>query len=340
MTSLFARFGHDLPALAGVFHVAADMTARSIDTLDAAAYHAMFEPKAGGALLLDRLTRSLELDCFVLFSSTTSLWGSQGLAHYAAANQVVDSLAHSRRARRLPALAVNWGTWDTMRLASAEQRAGFESAGLLPMAANEAFDLLERLLANGATQSAVAAVDWDVLKAVYEARRPRPLFREIAALKRPAPLAGGIAGAAGDAWGLARVADTLRSEWLIERVRAEVAGVLGVDADTQVDLTRGLFEMGMDSLMAVELRARLEKGVGRTLPSTLTFNYPNVTALAGFIEREWTASAQATGHAPDLTASAATSAAKPAASGANDNLDALSDDELEERLLARLSETR
>ena len=72
---------------------------------------------------------------------------------------------------------------------------------------------------------------------------------------------------------------------LAERVRAEVARVIGLADPAEVDTTRGLFEMGMDSLMAVELRSTLEKRAGRPVPSTLTFNYPNVTALAGFFEK-------------------------------------------------------
>ena len=143
---LFARFGADLAPLAGVFHVAADMSSHTLAELDRPAYESMVAPKVGGAWLLHRLTSELTLDCFVLFSSSTALLGAQGLAHYAAANAALDSLAHARRAAGLPALSINWGTWERMRLASAQAQAFFESAGLRPMPASEALGMLELAL--------------------------------------------------------------------------------------------------------------------------------------------------------------------------------------------------
>ena len=122
----------------------------------------------------------------------------------------------------------------------------------------------------------------------------------------------------------------MRRELLIDFVRAEAAAVLGAGGEAEVAQDVGLFEMGMDSLMSVELRRRLERGAARKLPSTLTFNYPNVGALAGFLERELT---------PSLAPSAA-AAQSATTAPSTDNLDELSDEELEMRLLARLSETR
>jgi acyl carrier protein len=121
----------------------------------------------------------------------------------------------------------------------------------------------------------------------------------------------------------------MRRELLIDFVRAEAAAVLGTN-ETEVAQDVGLFEMGMDSLMSVELRRRLERGAARKLPSTLTFNYPNVGALAGYLERELTSSLP----------QGAAAAQSPVAAPSTDNLDELSDEELEKRLLARLSETR
>jgi acyl carrier protein len=72
---------------------------------------------------------------------------------------------------------------------------------------------------------------------------------------------------------------------LAENVREEVARVLGLSAPSEVDPARGLFDMGMDSLMAVELRSRLQKRSGKPLPSTLTFNYPSAAALTQFLEQ-------------------------------------------------------
>jgi len=337
MSALFKRFGSEFAPLAGVFHLAAAITSRAIAELDAAVYQSMVAPKVGGAWVLDQLTQDLPLDCFVLFSSTTALLGAQGLAHYAAANTALDALAHSRRARGQAALAINWGTWERMRLASTEAQAFFTSAGLSPMPVTDAFGLMEVALGFGKPQLIVAAVDWNVLKPVYEARRQRPFLREVAALSAARGPERVAPAKTNKTWQLADVPGSQRIETLTELVRAEVARIIGLGDPSEIDATRGLFEMGMDSLMAVELRACLEKRAGRPLPSTLTFNYPNVTALAGFFEKLLFASAASV----PVTAAAETGRPEsPAPVGPSGSLDALSDDELEARLLARLAEVQ
>ena len=115
---------------------------------------------------------------------------------------------------------------------------------------------------------------------------------------------------------------------LIEFVSREVAAVLGLDASQPVPLEKGLFDMGMDSLMSVELKRRLERGGGQTLPSTLTFNYPNVGALAGFLETRLAI----------VVAPAVVTPSPPETE--SDDLDALSDKELEARLMARLDQAQ
>jgi acyl transferase domain-containing protein/acyl carrier protein/phospholipid N-methyltransferase len=338
MTALFARFGQDVAPLAGVFHVAANLSSHTLDALDEAAYRATVAPKVGGAWLLHRLTEELALHCFVLFSSTTALLGAQGLAHYAAANTALDSLAHLRTAAGLPALSVNWGTWERMRRASAQEQAFYESAGLKPMPAGDALDLLEIALGAARSQLAVAAIDWDVLKPVYEARRPRPFQREVSAWRAAMPAARTATPAkTSKTWRLEDIPASERSDKLAELVRIEVARVIGLSDPSEVDLLRGLFEMGMDSLMAVELRANLEKRAGRPLPSTLTFNYPNVTALAGYFEKVLFAAPAAPAVPAAASAQAAPAAAPPPVT-ADTSREDLSEEHLE-RLLAEKLKT-
>ncbi len=122
-------------------------------------------------------------------------------------------------------------------------------------------------------------------------------------------------------------------------MQREVAAVLGWMPDEPVSATTGLFDLGMDSLMAVELKRRLERGVGRALPSTLTFNYPNVQALAGFLAGLFAAPEPA---GPEPTGPELAPSTPMAVQSADSEpaLDALSDEELEARLLARLEQIR
>jgi NAD(P)-dependent dehydrogenase (short-subunit alcohol dehydrogenase family)/acyl carrier protein len=329
MAAALRRLATEAPPLRGVVHAAANLGSAPIAELGPGAVAAMLAPKLQGTVVLERLTRDAPLDFFALFSSTTALLGASGLAHYAAANAFLDGFAQAARGGRTRVLSVNWGTWEAMRLASAEDQRRYRASGLEPMPAAEALDALSRLLAGDAAQATVARVDWAVLKSLHETRRPRPFLSRLGAAspeacaRAPAPAAAPLV-----AERLANEPPSRHPDILLDFVRAEVRGVLGLEDGSRLSPDAGLFDLGMDSLMSVELRRRLERGVGRALPSTLTFNYPSASALATFLERE-------------LRGEGGRAATRPAPSpttleDGEDELSGLSDAELEARLLARL----
>ncbi|HKC11317.1 MAG TPA: KR domain-containing protein, partial [Vicinamibacteria bacterium] len=284
MAGLFAQFGRNLPPLRGVIHAAASPGSAPLRDMTIGALKAVLHPKVRGAWLLHRLTASMELDFFVLFSSTAALLGVKDLAHYAAANCFLDALAHHRRSSGRVALSINWGAWDELRAGSAEQRRMMTGAGLRLMASARALTALGDLLQGDRPQVVVAAVDWATLKPVYEAKRRRPLLEQLTfpGDRRAAP--------AGERSDILRQLEAARPqdrwELLVDHIRGEVAGVLRLDGGRTIDLYRGLFDLGLDSLMSVELKKRLEVNLGCELPSTLTFNYPNVGALADYLAKK------------------------------------------------------
>jgi myxalamid-type polyketide synthase MxaE and MxaD len=281
---LYAQFASG--ELRGVIHSAAVFDTHLIDTLQISDLRAVVDTKARGAQTLSDLIDTVGADFCVLFSSTTSLLGYRGMGAYAAANQFLDTFAHQRRAAGQPMLAVNWGTWDELGDLPESERQAYLRAGLCPMPSVDALDTLGRAIVAGETQLTVAQIDWTALKTVYQARRRRPMLssvsnrevRQVATTTSAAPKqqANTLASLVG-------IPETERKRRLIEMVRAEAASVLALRVN-EVDPQLGLFEMGMDSLMSVELRSRLERRADRKLPSTLTFNYPNVTALAGYLD--------------------------------------------------------
>jgi acyl carrier protein len=240
----------------------------------------------------------MDLDFFILFSSITALWGAGGLGHYAAANQMLDSLAHWRRRCGLPALSINWGTWEEIRVATETDKDLFKRAGLRPMPAAQALTALERLIQNhtgradhspAVASTVVASIDWEALRGVYEARRARPIFSEIqsqhaefrkrgierSSISRPDFLGQ-----------LRRAPASRRPEILVAQLRSLAGEVLGFEPCREIDLEQGLFDMGMNSLMAVELKGRLERSLDLQLPSSVLFNYPNIRALSEYILTE------------------------------------------------------
>lgn len=338
MRALFARFGQAAPPLRGIIHAAAALSGYTLQELPLAALVEMLKPKVIGTWLLHEFSRELPLDFLVLFSSTTALWGSRELGHYAAANAFLDGLAHYRRAQGLPALSINWGTWDEMRVASTAEQQAVAQFGLQRMPAGQALACLDEFLGSDLPQLVVAAVDWALLKPAYEAKRLRPFLQLVERATAGPDRRNGTKGSQARDAGpsllatLASAQPEQRRELLVTHIRAQVARVLNLDPAEPIELERGLFEMGLDSLMSVELKSHLETLVETSLPSTLVFNYPTIADLAQYLET--------------LVAGPAEAAVQPALelpaepdipeNGAEADIDEMSEDELAALLIRKL----
>jgi acyl transferase domain-containing protein/SAM-dependent methyltransferase/acyl carrier protein/NADP-dependent 3-hydroxy acid dehydrogenase YdfG len=261
----------ELQDLAGVIHAAGvsevcPIAATTQETIDSA-----FDGKAKGAWLLHELTATCVLDFFVLFSSGAAIWGSNGSSQYAAANAALDLLAHYRRQQGLPALSINWGVWDERDKTTREETEFLERSGMRAMSVHTALAMLDRLIRSDRTQVTVADIDWSVFLPVYEARRKRPVVERMRS-DRPAIVAPEI--------------KPTRPGSMLEFVRTETAAVLGLKPGHIPDPRQPLFEMGIDSFMALELKRRLENAIGAELPSTLVFNYPTIEAISDFVAKK------------------------------------------------------
>jgi acyl transferase domain-containing protein/SAM-dependent methyltransferase/acyl carrier protein len=334
MREVLARLAAEAPPLRGIVHAAADFSTSLIGQSTREDVQRALLPKVDGTVVLEELTSGQDLDFIVLFSSTTALLGAAGFAAYAAANAFLDGAADTSDKRGGRVVSINWGTWQAMRLASAESQTSFRLSGLNPIPNDKALDALARVLAGRERRAVIADIDWSVLKPLHESRRSRPFLSLLGTESRLAKVVPQRKPASDPDLldRLSRVPAEMRQDAMFEFVTKQVAAVLGLDASEPVPPDVGFFDMGMDSLMSVELKRRLEQGVGRRLPSTLTFNYPNVSVLAAFL-------VDALGIATAATEAEAGSSVTPLGS-TGDALNELSEQELEERLLARLEETR
>lgn len=275
---LVAEAGSRRP-LCGVFHAAGALRDGLLRQAEAGAFTSILGAKIGGAWELHRATQGQSLDCFVLFSSIASLLGSPGQANYAAGNAFLDGLARHRQAAGLPALSIQWGPWDeigmTARL-SERDRERVADRGLRSMSPTAALAAMESLL--GAASGCVGVWAWD--RAKYRTGLPAVVptfYRRLFPERAPTVSAPVDSKSNQD---LAALPLSRRVESIERLICESVAGVLGFASARDVDRHKGLFDLGIDSLTAIDLKLRLEKALGRTLRTTIAFDYPTAAAMA------------------------------------------------------------
>jgi hypothetical protein len=273
--------------LKGVIHCAAVLEDGVLANQDWTRFARVMAPKADGAWLLHALTRDKELDFFVMFSSIASVFGSRGQGNYTAANSFLDALAHYRRVQGFPALSVNWGAWMKVGLAARghvdERLTGMGVGAFSP---EEGLRVLSLLLRNGATQVAVIPVDWSKFLRQFDKGAEPPLLRNLASSLRTDHGQLPIRKTDHLLEQLEAAAPARRRSLLYSYVEKQAAKVLGLPPGHLVEADRPLHEMGLDSLMAVELRNSLSASLERHLPATVLFDYPTLNLLTAYLGRE------------------------------------------------------
>ncbi|MGH2351403.1 MAG: beta-ketoacyl reductase, partial [Chloroflexota bacterium] len=294
MAAVLSKVSGSMPPLRGVFHAAVVLEDGMLDHLTAESIRRVLAPKTEGAWNLHRLTADLELDLFVLFSSAASLIGTPGQASYAAANAFLDGLAHHRRAQGLPGLSLNWGPWAEVGQAARDAKRGQRLAdvGLASFTPAEGLGLLARMLGASAAQVGAMRFDYDRWRETYPKAAQSPYFAEVgrafsASSETPEPSekAGGVQPGAEPTVReriLAAEEDWQRLRLIEEHLCRQLSRVLRVTAAT-VELHTPFRQLGVDSLLALEFRNRIEAMLGLNLPSTLVWAYPTVAKLAGHL---------------------------------------------------------
>lgn len=281
---VFETAGGALPPLRGILHIAGVLDDGLIRDQSWTRFETVFAPKLRGGWNLHAESLGLDLDFFVCFSSAASLIGSVGQVNYAAANAYLDALMHHRRRLGLVGLSLNWSAWDEAGMAArgdGQMLDRMRAIGLRAIAPESGLEILGDLIASGANgQVGVIPADWPRVLASLPGAPPRIFDR----LVDRAP-AGDRAASAGDALiaSLRDAEETERPALLENVIRDQVAAVMGADAAASLGDEHGFFELGMDSLMGLELRNRLQATLNRALPSTITFEYPSVPDLAAHL---------------------------------------------------------
>lgn len=310
LAQLIANIATRDTPLRAVFHIAGTLADALLTNIDLERLGIPIVPKVAPAFALHELTASIPLDAFVLFASATGAIGNVGQANYAAANAALDALACHRRAQGLPATSLAWGPW-----AGAGMAAGLSDTlsdgGLRAMPSAALLDIMSQSL--DADNYVIADFAWAQL---VSATRPRPLFADFAG---EAPQSATDSESSFVAQ-LRELPVKQRVHRIVDLIRTHAAVVLGLTDISAVAPSVGFSDLGLDSLMAVDLRQRLKRETGLALPATITFDHPTPERLARMIDGQLAPQLAQPDETHDV--SVASAADQP------DELDDLSDDDL------------
>jgi len=265
MVKAFEKIKALMPPLRGIIHAAGILDDGILLQQNWDRFAKVMSAKVNGSWNLHLLTQEMPLDIFVSFSSASSLLGSPGQGNYAAANAFMDALAHYRRGLGLPGLSINWGPWENAGMATtldSRSQKKLVAQGMESISPEQGMEILRNLLKSSAAQVGVLPVNW--LKFLQQFPEGKlPLFLEAfkvtseqPPLKEQTEFLQQLEAAT--------VSD--RRNLLTTHICSHVAKVLGLSSPELVDIQQGLLDLGMDSLMAVELRNHLQTSLGCSIP--------------------------------------------------------------------------
>ena len=275
---LFNETLRPLPPLRGVIHAAGVVDDAMIPKQTAESFRRVMAAKVYGAWNLHRRTRALPLDFFVLYSSAASLLGSAGQSNYAAANSFLDQLAHHRRTLGLAGVSINWGAWSGPGMAArTDVLDRLKAQGVATIPSEDGLDIVAAVIAAPQTpaQLGVFPVDWKI----FVGQMPERLRPRVSIIFSPA--VDGKKERISDQ--LAGASHSEVQRILFGHVHRLLAQVLGYKDEAELNPRPQFFELGMDSLTAVEFRNRLQEQLRVSLPSTLAFDYPEIGTLVQFL---------------------------------------------------------
>ena len=286
LSELVERYeGECRPPICGVIHSAGAASSQLIGETDARHFQSILRPKILGALALHRVFAERELDLFVLFSSIASVVVSDGQGAYASANAFLDAFAHWRQASGRGGLSINWGPWGEVGMAADLNLIGFfRSRGFFAMTTAQGLDAFGSLLGGRTPQAVVVAADWrSVATNGFHGNTPPAYLRDLVAESALIDESGGENSDNEQEDFLLEyitISDlTQRRQALQRHLARQACHVLRVDTE-RLGHDDALNTMGLDSMMAMELKNRIERSLGTTVAVVELLRGVSISAIA------------------------------------------------------------
>lgn len=273
-----------MPELRGIVHAAGTIERVPLAEADTASFDRALRGKYAGALWLHLLSQDWPLDFFLQTSSVTALWGAEGYGGYAAANGGLDALAGLRAAAGLPATSLAYGPWALDGMAGEQDRAALERMGIKPVSPAGGCAILTDAAFSPSSRLVACTVDWPRLIQVMGSRRRSALFDALRAdgdePLATQPAVPSIAAAPDAASRILQLPRSRQARAALAHVRSVLARLLGHDSPTEVPAEVGFFDLGLDSIVAVDLTDQLNTELGLALKISDVFDHPSAGQLA------------------------------------------------------------
>jgi len=322
----------------GILFLAGQLHDGMIQNTNWADFEKALNVKTQGLLHIDSLSRNLNLDFFIAFSSLTSITGSPGQASYVAANTFVDHLMALRASQGLPGLSMNWGPWEEAGMAqrlSAAHAKRLLDLGIAPLTTAQALQAFNSVGLETPPQVGVAEINWPQFLNHFPKAANNPFytaFRQTqTAVTRVSTQVTTQSQTRQIVWRelLSTLESSQRDHRLVELLKAAINNVIGAPDHEPIELRKPLFDLGLDSLTAVELKNRLETNFLCSLSTTLLFDYPTLEALSGHLKTHMS-------ELFEIPEQSVTETSVAPSSPLTDELDDLSQDDLEMLLASKL----
>jgi NAD(P)-dependent dehydrogenase (short-subunit alcohol dehydrogenase family)/acyl carrier protein len=267
----------------GIIHCAGVLDDHLLIDMQWSNFDHAYSAKVLGTLNLDELTRQLDIDCFVMFSSAASLLGNRGQANYAAANSFMDAIAHQRKRTGLPALSINWGPWASVGMAQSNSTIArqLSAQGFSALSTQLALQALGSCLLGTRTQVGVIDCQWD--QYLHSTEQLQSFLSQVATVSISTQEQQRQDAQSAIVEQLAQASAVERLSLLTTIVHTQIRKILGLAESTAVPEDQALTDQGFDSLMAVQLTNAVGRMLGQRLPVSLVFNHPSPKALSLYL---------------------------------------------------------